>query len=194
MTPYHGYWGGTRDRILISEDELLENEAGPELREPKSPPAGLGEIIDVVMPHNAVCTRGGPDWSDCAPDELHEFANSVYPAYVAGGRYLSGESEDSGCYGAYLVQETDADGNDVKRNHQIAFFVQLSDLEKWTKSHPTHKAIFGRFMQMLQKIGRMPDMNLYHEVSVIPRGGLKATYVNCLPTTSLLRFGTVREG
>ena len=42
------------------------------------------------------------------------------------------------------------------------------------------------------KLGRMPDVNLYHEVSVIPAGQLTATYNNCLPSTGLLRFGRVR--
>jgi len=65
-------------------------------------------------------------------------------------------------------------------------------LERWTRSHPTHLEIYGRFLKMLGKIGRMPDVNLYHEVSVVPAGGLTATYNNCLPATGLLRFGRLR--
>jgi hypothetical protein len=90
------------------------------------------------------------------------------------------------------VQETDGDGRDVARNHLIGYFVQLSDLERWTRTHPTHIEIYTRFLAMLNKIGRMPDVNLYHEVSVIPAGQMTATYNNCLPGTGLLRFGRVR--
>ncbi len=114
--------------------------------------------------------------------------NSVYPACVRGGRYLRDSGPESGCYAASLVQETDKSGNDVQRNHLIAYFVQLDDLERWTRSHPTHLAIFGRFLALLEKIGHMPAVNLYHEVSVIPDGNLTATYVNRLPGTGLLRL------
>ncbi len=193
VTPYHGYWGGTRDRILLSVEDGLENPDGPSLSERGLDPEGLGQIVDLVLPANTVCARGGPDWSRCLPDERTDFLNTVYPAYVAGGRYLREHGEEAGCYGAYLVQETDADGNDVPRNHMVAFFVQLSNLEEWTSAHPTHTRIFGRFMLMLKRLGRMPDVNLYHEVSVMPPGGLRATYVNCLPETGMLRHGLVRS-
>jgi len=191
VTPDHAYWGGTRDRIRISAESELANAAGPAL-----PPAqeleGHDQIVEVTMPENVVVARGGPDWSRCAPGEAAEFRNTVYPAYVRGGRYLRDNAAESGCYSAYLVQETDAEGRDVARNHLIAYFVQLSALERWTRSHPTHLEIYGRFLKMLGKIGRMPDVNLYHEVSVVPAGGLTATYNNCLPATGLLRFGRLR--
>jgi aldoxime dehydratase len=195
VTPYHAYWGGTRDRILISETDDLANPVGSDLIEPaeREAPIGIDQIVDVVLPHNAVMARGGPDWSKCPTDERLEFRNSVYPAYVAGGRYLRDNPVDAGCYAAYRVQETDAAGRDVERNHLIAYFVELSHLERWTKSHPTHVEIYQRFLKMLHKIGRMPDMNLYHEVSVIAQGGLRATYANCLPSTGFLRFGQARD-
>lgn len=193
VTPYHGYWGGTRDRILQSETDALANPEGAQLSEPAQLPEGIGQIITAVLPHNAVMARGGPDWSQTTGTERLEFRNSVYPAYVAGGRYLRDNAEAAGCYGAYLVQETDAAGKDVERNHLIAFFVELSHIERWTKSHPTHVEIFQRFLKMLSAIGRMPSVNLYHEVSVIPAGGLAGTYANCLPTTGFARFGTVVE-
>lgn len=191
-TPYHAYWGGTRDRILISQEDPLENPAGPALPDAPKAPGGVGEIVDVMLPENAVFSRGGPDWRLCADDEREQFRNSVYPAYVEGGRYLRDHGADAGCYAAYFIQETDEEDNDVERNHQIGYFVQLSDLERWTKDHPTHKAIFGRFMKMMASLDHPPTMNLYHEVSPIPAGGLRATYVNCLPATSMLRFGAVR--
>jgi aliphatic aldoxime dehydratase len=192
VTPDHGYWGGTRDRIRISASEDISNPEGPGMTVPKDPPLGLGQVVDVVMPPNVVVARGGPDWSRCVGDELEEFLNSVYPAYVRGGRYLRDSGAESGCYAASLVQETDKSGKNVKRNHLIAYFVQLDDLERWTKSHPTHLEIFGRFLALFKRIERMPAVNLYHEVSVIPTGNLTATYVNCLPNTGLLRYGRVR--
>jgi aldoxime dehydratase len=192
ITYDHAYWGGTRDRIQIAASQDISNPEGPDLPQPTAAPEGIGEIVDVVMPPNVVIARGGPDWSRCHGSEREEFLNSVYPAYVRGGRYLRDGAADSGCYAASLVQEVDADGNTLERNHLIAYFVQLDDLERWTKSHPTHVEIYARFMRMFKNIARMPDMNLYHEVSVIPEGQLTATYNNCLPGTGLLRFGRVR--
>jgi hypothetical protein len=193
LTQQHGYWGGTRDRIRISEKDSLDNATGPTLPEPAIPPKGYGEIVDVVMPANAVVARGGPDWSKCRENERAIFDASVHPAFVAGCEYLMDDPADAGCYAAYIIRESDSDGRAVERNHLIAYFVQLSDLERWTRSHPTHIAIYANFMKMVQEIGRMPDLNLYHEVSVIPAGGLRATYVNCAPETGLLRFGLPRS-
>jgi hypothetical protein len=192
LTDQHGYWGGTRDRIRISEKDSLDNADGPSLPEPPIPPKGYREIVDVVMPANAVVARGGPDWSKCRDNERAIFSASVHPSFIAGCEYLMDDPAGAGCYAAYIVSESDAHGRASERNHLIAYFVQLSDLERWTRSHPTHIAIHGNFMRMVQQIGRMPDLNLYHEVSVIPAGGLRATYVNCAPETGLLRFGLPR--
>lgn len=193
VTPYHGYWGGTRDRIRQSDSDALGNPAGAQLPLPTPDLNGIGEIVDVELPEHAVAVRGGPDWSKSPPDELREFRNWVYPAYVRGGRYLAANPEAAGCYAACLIQETDSEDRDVPRNHLIAFFTQLSRLEEWTRSHPTHLEIFGRYLAMIRKLdNRLPAINLYHEVTVAPRGGLTAAYSNCLPQTGLLRFGQVR--
>lgn len=193
VTPYHGYWGGTRDRMLESEFDPLLNPDGADLPVPPRMLDGVGQVIDVLMPRHAVLARGGPDWQRCRGAELVEFRSSVYPAYVRGGRYLASHAKEAGCYSAYLLQETDSDDRPVKRNHLIAYFTELSHLESWTRSHPTHLEIFGRFMSMVKNLnGRLPEMNLYHEISVIPERGLTATYANCLPQTGLLRFGTPR--
>jgi phenylacetaldoxime dehydratase/aldoxime dehydratase len=194
VTPYHAYWGGTRDRILQSAEEPLLNPEGEALPEADRGLDGIGQIIDVMMPKNAVVARGGPDWEKSVSDELAEFRSSVYPAYVRGGRYLASHPAEAGCYAAYLLQETDAEGRDVKRNHLIAYFTELSHLERWTRSHPTHLDIFGRYLAMIKNLdGRLPAINLYHEISVMPEGGLTATYSNCLPETGMLRFGTPRR-
>ncbi len=192
VTPYHGYWGGTRDRIAQSAQDPLQNPDGPQLPRPAAPPAGLGEVVDATMPANAVFARGGPDWSRCETDELREFRDSVYPAYVRGARYLVAAPDEAGCYAACLLQETDAQGREVPRAHLLAWFVELSHLERWTRLHPTHQDIHGRFLRLIRRVGGMPKTNLYHEVTVVPAGGMTATYVDCLPGTGLLRFGTAR--
>lgn len=194
ITPYHAYWGGTRDRILNSEHDSLLNPGGPDLPKRDDRLEGIGQTIDVVMPKNVVVARGGPDWSKSLGDELEEFRNSVYPAYERGGRYLAANPAEAGCYSACLLQETDADDNAVGRNHLIAYFTELSHLERWTRAHPTHLEIFGRYLAMIKKLnGRLPSINLYHEITVVPEQGLTASYCNCLPQTGLLRFGEARS-
>jgi hypothetical protein len=74
------------------------------------------------------------------------------------------------------------------------YFSELSHLERWTRSHPTHLEIFGRYLAMIKNLdGRLPAINLYHEISVMPERGLTATYANCLPETGMLRFGAPRR-
>jgi aldoxime dehydratase len=100
VTPYHAYWGGTRDRILNSEHDPLLNPQGAALPVGDSGLGGIGQIVDVVMPKNVVVARGGPDWTKSQGDELQEFRNSVYPAYGRGGRYLATNPTEAGCYSA----------------------------------------------------------------------------------------------
>lgn len=188
-TPYHGYWGGTRDRILDSASDPLENPGAGALAEPQRSTAGFGEIVSVTMPANVCVARGGPNWSAASGEERQIFLEQVYPAFVAGARYLRDNPLEAGCYSACLVQEVDECGVEMERANMHAYFVSLADLERWTRTHPTHLRIYHRYLNMVSKIGKLPSINLYHEVSVIPEGSLNGTYVNCDPGTGLLRFG-----
>jgi len=70
----------------------------------------------------------------------------------------------------------------------LACFLQHSDLERWTAKHPTHLRIFGEFMKMVGAVGGLPDVKLWHEVSILPQGKLSGLYANCRKETGFLRY------
>jgi len=189
-TAYHGYWGGTRDRIVDSAHDPLTNPEDGAMPDAPRVQARSGQTVSVVMPANVCVARGGPNWSAAVGEEREIFLEQVYPAFVAGAHYLRDNPQEAGCISACLVQEVDADGAPIERVNMHAYFLSLADLERWTRSHPTHLEIFGRYLKMVRRLGKLPAINLYHEVSVIPQGGLTGSYVDCHPTTGFMRFGS----
>jgi len=190
VTPYHGYWGGMRDRMEALDDSRLSNAAGDALGAQRRSRDGIGQSICVEMPANVCFARGGPDWSDSRGEEREVFLDSVYPALLTGARYLADNPDDAGCYSCRLVHETDRAGGERDQVNVLAYYVTLRNLENWTARHPTHLAIHGKFLALLRRIGRMPDVLLDHEISVLPRGKLTGVYVNCDPGTGFASFGT----
>ncbi|WP_267873812.1 phenylacetaldoxime dehydratase family protein [Hyphomicrobium album] len=57
-------------------------------------------------------------------------------------------------------------------------------LESWAESHHTHLRIFGTFMRLVEKL---PNLKLYHEVSVFDADAQHYEYINCHPNTGLMR-------
>ncbi len=190
VTPYHGYWGGMRDRMEALDDSRLHNAAGDDLGAQRRDRDSIGRCICVEMPANVCFARGGPDWSGSSGEEREVFLADVYPALLEGARYLAGNPEEAGCYSCRVVHETERGGGACDQVNVLAYYVTLRNLENWTARHPTHLAIYGRFLAMLRRIGRMPDVLLDHEISVLPRGKLTGVYVNCDPGTGFASFGT----
>ena len=62
----------------------------------------------------------------------------------------------------------------------------LAHLEQWVSSHPTHLAIYDRFMAMVQEHNFQLNIKLWHEVAVLPGNGQQFEYINCHPETGLL--------
>ena len=190
ITPYHGYWGGMRDRMEALDEGRLQNAAGDALGAQRKNRDGIGRRICVEMPANVCFARGGPDWTDTGGEEREVFLDDVYPALVAGARYLADNPEEAGCYSCRFVHETDSAGAARDQVNVLAYYVTLRNLEQWTAKHPTHLAIHGKFLALLRRIGRMPEVLLDHEISVLPRGKLTGIYVNCDPGTGFASFGT----
>ena len=57
-------------------------------------------------------------------------------------------------------------------------------LERWAESHPTHLRIFVTFMRVAAQVTKL---QLYHEVSVFDRDSQGYEYINCHPSTGLMR-------
>ena len=68
------------------------------------------------------------------------------------------------------------------------FLVGFAHLEAWSKSHPTHFAIFNSFMTLAQRLGNAVTLRLWHEVATLPMDGARLELVNCHGRTGLLPF------
>jgi aldoxime dehydratase len=183
----HSYWGSMRDRILASANDDLRSSYGERLpREGSS--ATQGRRLRVAVPGNLAVIRSGQDWTAVTGDELAEYNESVRPALVEGMTFLRDNPHETGCCDLRFAEETDNDGAPLMKSFGLGYFLTLGHLEKWASTHPTHLAIFSRFLKMVPKYGADLKLRLWHEVSVLPASGQDFEYINCHPDTGLLPY------
>jgi aldoxime dehydratase len=178
----HGYWGGVRDRIPLSQTDPLA-------------PAGTATVERDggrvrIRPHGGICLiRSGQDWADTDDAERAMYLNDVEPVLRAGMDFLRTEGREIGCYANRYLTVVE-DGRPVERTFGLGWWRSLADLERWAESHPTHVAIFGAAMRYLSTLGPAARLRLYHEVSVVADGEALFEYVDCRPGTGLLGAST----
>ncbi|WP_455925191.1 phenylacetaldoxime dehydratase family protein [Pseudomonas putida] len=175
----HGYWGSARDRLPLAQvDALLPGSATgstePGLRQ--RPPGR----------DNLCLIRSGQDWSDTRDQERTLYLRDVQPVLAAGMTFLRDQGRDIGCLSCRFMQVLDRSGLPLEKSFGLACFDDLANLERWAKTHPTHVAIFGGFMNYVQTLNFQIQLRLYHEVSVIPAQAQFFEYVNCHPGSGLL--------
>jgi Haem-containing dehydratase len=187
VTPYHEYWGGARDRILASQRDDL---ATPLVGLPQAEVAETrGRRVKATAPKNVCLIRTGQDWTRCSEAERATYLETVEPVLHEAAVFNRDHPHETGCIAPRYVRELDlTTGDDIDRSCVIAWWLSLEHLEKWTMSHPTHKAIFATFFKMLEKHNYRIGLHLWHEVSVLPTDTLELEYVNCHPATSFLPF------
>lgn len=183
----HNYWGSMRDRILASAENDLRSGYGENLPR-QGATSTLGRRLRVKVPENLAVIRSGQDWNNCAGAELAEYEGSVRPALVEGMTFLRDNPDATGCCDLRFAEETDRDGSPLKKTFGLGYFLTLGHLEKWAASHPTHLAIFSRFLTMARQHGADLKLRLWHEVSVLPAAGQVFEYINCHPGTGLLPY------
>lgn len=181
----HGYWGGMRDRIALSDDDPLEDAAGGRLQFSTSRDTS-GQRIQISAPQNLCLIHSAQNWADCAEEELSTYLEDVQPVLKEGMKFLSDNGEDTGCISCRYVTEYDQDRNELPRSFGYAYFLSMGHLEAWSKSHPTHLKIFGEFHKMVEKHNFDISLKLWHEVAVIDEGGGMFEYINCHNRTGLL--------
>lgn len=183
----HNYWGSMRDRLALSARDDLAGPYGEAL-----PRLGAtnteGRRLRVFPPENLAVIRSGQDWSQCGDAELRSYDGSVRPALVEGMRYLSEHSDETGCCDMRFAAEVAGDGTPLKQAFGLGYFLTLGHLERWAASHPTHLAIFHRFIDMAKQHDGRLGLRLWHEVSVLPGAGQSFEYVNCHAETGLLPY------
>ncbi|WP_407316102.1 phenylacetaldoxime dehydratase family protein [Pseudomonas sp. nanlin1] len=176
----HGYWGSARDRLAIAQREELAGSHVPM-------PAPSGRRVRVSGRDNLCLIRSGQDWSATTGHERHLYLGEVQPTLAKGMTFLRDEGGAIGCLNCRFMQVLDPQtGTPLEKTFGLAYFQELAQLESWAKTHPTHVAIFGGFMQYVQTLNFDIQLRLYHEVAVIPAAAQYFEYLNCHPATGLI--------
>lgn len=177
--PEHGYWGSARDRFPVAQADSLAPDGSLEF-------ARDGDLV-VVTPHENMCLiRSGQDWAKTVDEPRERYLGTIEPVLAAGMTFLEEEGVAIGCYGNRYVTVTDDDGTELSKSYGTSWWHSLAELEKWSKSHPTHLKIFGTFGQYVREFGGAVGLRLYHEVTVMEAGQTRFEYLGCHDRTGLL--------
>ncbi|HEY1974520.1 MAG TPA: phenylacetaldoxime dehydratase family protein [Pseudonocardia sp.] len=177
----HGYWGGMRDRIPLSQTDPMLGGGPPVIERD-------GARVR-VHPRQGLCLiRSGQDWSDTVGRDRELYLNDVEPVLRAGMDFLRDEGRAIGCYSNRYVTVL-KDGRPGEASFGMSWWRSLDVLERWAESHPTHVAIFGAAMKYLTTMGAQGQLRLYHEVSVVSAEEQYFEYLNCHENTGLLGTG-----
>ncbi|WP_281175615.1 phenylacetaldoxime dehydratase family protein [Muricoccus aerilatus] len=185
-TRAHAYFGSMRHRIGAASRDGLESSLATFPLEAARLTCGL--LVRVLPPANMAVIRSGQDWGAVQDDELRTYLGEVHPKLVQGMEFLRDYPADAGCYSCRFMMEQGPDRKPTKRSSGFAMFLSLRHLEKWSRSHPTHLAIFESFWAMVRKYENARNLRLWHEVIVVGDENPEFIYVNCHDRTGLLRW------
>ena len=177
----HAYWGGARDRLPIAQaDELAPSGAPTLVRE--------GKLVRVVSHENICLIRSGQEWTETEGDERRMYLDDVEPALRAGMDFIRDDGRSIGCFANRYMRVLDDEGGLTDKTFGLSWWRSLADLEVWSKSHPTHLAIFGAAMKYLSTMGPAAKLRLYHEITVATADQVEFEYLGCHDQTGMLRI------
>ncbi|OJD21247.1 hypothetical protein ACJ73_07413 [Blastomyces percursus] len=103
------------------------------------------------------------------------------PCIPSSPNFLRDHGEDVGCYSCRFMDIVDPVSHiaDKERTFGLAFFDDLSSLEGWSKSHPTHINLFGGFLKYAKSLDNNISLRLFHEVLVIKLEQQLFKYIGC---------------
>ena len=113
--------------------------------------------------------RSGQNWAACEGDEKKFYLEKVHPTLLAGMRFLRDNPVESGCYSLRFVLEKDTGWGAMERSFGLGYALDAYAFEEWAKTHPTHLAILGSFMEMVNTFGMDIKLALWHEVTALPK-------------------------
>ena len=178
----HGYWGSMRDRLAASQTDALSGSGA--LSTTETP--GFGRRVKIQGHQNVAMIRSGQDWTNTTGKERDLYLRDMEPILRSGMDFLRDSGKVIGCYSNRYMRHVDAAGQPVEKSFGYSYWHSLGEMERWSESHPTHVAIFGTFMRIVQELNFQLDLRLYHEVSVLRPEEQHFEYVNCHPRTGLM--------
>lgn len=183
----HGYSGGMRDRILLSDSQELKNTANTNVQL-HSEVKNDGKRVVITPPENMCVIRSGQNWSLCGEEEKAYYLKNVHPVLQEGMRFLRDNPVATNCYSLRFFDIKNNSWGDVEQSFGLGYSTDIYAFENWARSHPTHLAIFSRFMDMVEIFGEEMKLRLWHEVTVLPSGDCEFEYIACHPKTGLLSY------
>jgi aliphatic aldoxime dehydratase len=188
----HGYWGGMRDRVPASATDTLVT-ALEDVPHDIDDGETRGRRVVLAPPENLCLIRSAQDWSACRGEERASYLRDVHPVLRRGMQFLMDHPAATGCLTCRFIDQLTDSGLAPDKSFGMAYFLDMARLETWSKSHPTHRAIFESFMALAQRWGQAMQLRLWHEVAVLPTAGTRLEYINCHARTGLLPFLKVRQ-
>lgn len=179
----HGYWGSMRDRLPLSQTDPLRADGKLSIVEGQP---GPGQRVRVQGHANLAMIRSGQDWTETSGDERRLYRDDIEPVLRAGMQFLRDEGTAIGCYANRYMHHVDATGGPVEKTFGLSYWHSLAEMERWAESHPTHVAIFGTFMRVVQTLNFQLKLRLYHEVAVLESDRQDYEYLNCHARTGIL--------
>ncbi|KAI0514468.1 phenylacetaldoxime dehydratase [Xylaria bambusicola] len=185
----HGYWGSMRDRLPASQTNPLDGDKVDwNAKETEDSAGSAKRRIRVPGTPNLAVIRSAQDWADTSPAERELYLNEMHPVLVKGMDYIRDYGYETGCYSCRLMDVVDAKTAkaDRDRTFGLAYFDELASLERWSREHPTHLAIFGGFFRYAKKLNNQITLRLSHEVLVLQPEQQLFEYVGCHAATGML--------
>jgi hypothetical protein len=182
----HVYWGSMRDRLAVSQADDLVGETAS-MHGGRSN-AETHKRVRVPGKQNLAIIRSGQDWSNTYPEERKLYLETMHPVLIKGMDFLRDEGDKVGCYSCRFMSIVDpaTQKADKDRTFGLAFFDDLSSLEKWSKEHKTHLDIFGGFLQYAKQLENNVSLRLFHEVLVLKPDQQLFEYIGCHDGTGML--------
>lgn len=187
LTETHEYWGAARDRIPASAWSTLESNFGDGFPEPRVRDT-LRQHVTVELPGNICHVRSAQDLMLADRGHLATYTEDVEPSLREGLDHIGANPDDVGAFVTRYVRETTLSGEPLQKTCGQLYFLSLAHMEKWAASHHTHLKILNQFNGMATKYGSDMGLALWHEVAILPKGHLKAEYINCHGRTGFLPY------
>lgn len=183
----HAYWGSMRDRLPAAQTDALDGDVFSSERSQATVDTKK-QRIRVPGRQNLAVIRSGQDWSGTDAEERELYLKTMHPVLIKGMDFLQDHGSDVGCFCNRFMDIVNLEDpcNPSERTFGLGFFRDLAALEGWSRQHPKHVAIFGRFLQYAAELGNDVKLRLYHEVMVLQPEQQFFEFVGCHEDTGML--------